>query len=86
MTTADTQILPASENRLQPCRDTDTVAVDGALLYDHVAEIDSDTEYDSLLVRRFRVALGHSLAGLQPRRRPPQQCSGIQSGYRRRWS
>src|SRR6516162_5727824 len=39
--------------------DVDAVAVDIALIEDHVAQIDADAELDPLLRRHMRVALGH---------------------------
>ena len=47
--------------RLQSGRDVYAIAVDVAVFNNDVAEIDTDAEYDPLILRRCRVALGHAL-------------------------
>jgi hypothetical protein len=47
--------------RLEPCRDVDAVAVNVAVLRDHVAEVDADPEVHSLVRRHLYIAPGHTL-------------------------
>ena len=61
-TRAETQIPPGSA-ALQACCDVHAVAEDVAILDHNVADVDADTELDTLVGGDLGVALGH--AGLQ---------------------
>src|SRR5215471_9967019 len=55
---ADTDFSRRSQS-FEPCGDIDAVAVNVALVEDHVAQIDADAEFDPLLHRHVGVALDH---------------------------
>jgi hypothetical protein len=48
-------------NVLQASSDIDAIALDIAAIDDDIAKIDADPEFDSLLLWRFGIALGHTL-------------------------
>src|SRR5215475_2626314 len=49
---------------LEPCRDVNAVAVNIAVLRDHVAEVDADPKVHSLVRRHLHIEQGHTLLHL----------------------
>ena len=46
--------------RLQPCSDVHTIAIDVAAVNDDVADVDADAEFDPPIGRHVRIALCHA--------------------------